>query len=513
MVNRNIQMKKKNNDEWENLFPLSLNENIYNTEGKNLNEQFDQLTNDISNEFLEHEKVINEFKNTTTTQLSNMEDKLENDFNSYKNQVSNQLNIFRKNVPVNHVNSDSYNTLQEAVYAAENGVLHIKKGTYLIDKPIKIKSNTIIFAYGSTFRRNANINNMFINDSNATKGGYNANENIEIIGAVFDGAGGSFSDKCTILAFGHAKNIKIIDSTFKNLRDWHMIELNACQNVLIQNCLFEDYGTSIMGTEMVQIDVAKSTTEFPWFGPYDNTICDNIVIKNNKFINGVRGIGTHSSVENKEHTRITIMENEFRNMSGEAVLGLDWAFTKIHENHFYLVFKGVHLRVQGRSTNNHSIIGNYMAGLPEDDQSRGIQITGVSGGYGLHGGTIKNNKVKRFGSHGIGVDFSNKWIIDGNECQENGKNGIILWGSANITVTGNVSIGNNTSDSNQFDIAVRQSGAEHITITGNTIGTLRVFNDALYTFVTSNTIMNKVDFVHSTTRVLKNNFIGGVFEE
>src|SRR5699024_8900930 len=326
-----------------------------NTEGKNLDDQFDQLTNDISNEFLEHEKIINDFKNTTNNQLSNMEDKLENDFNSYKNQVSNQLNIFRKNVPVNHVNSDSYNTLQEAVYAAENGVLHIKKGTYLIDKPIKIKSNTIIFAYGSTFRRNANINNMFINDSNATKGGYNANENIEIIGAVFDGAGGSLSDKCTMLAFGHAKNIKIIDSTFKNLRDWHMIELNACQNVLIQNCLFEDYGTSIMGTEMIQIDVAKSTTEFPWFGPYDNTTCDNIVIKNNKFINGVRGIGTHSSVENKEHTRITIIENEFKNMSGESIRGLDWAFTKIHNNHFDLVFKGIVLGVRGRQVNNHSI--------------------------------------------------------------------------------------------------------------------------------------------------------------
>lgn len=505
MVNRNIQMKKKNNDEWENLFPLSLNENIYNTEGKNLNDQFDQLTNDISNEF-------NEFKNTTTTQLSNMEDKLENDFNSYKNQVSNQLNIFRKNVPVNHVNSDSYNTLQEAIYAAENGVLHIKKGTYLIDKPIKIKSNTIIFAYGSTFRRNANINNMFINDSDGTKGGYNANENIEIIGAVFDGAGGSFSDKCTILAFGHAKNIKIIDSTFKNLRDWHMIELNACQNVLIENNLFRDYGTSDKGTEMLQIDLAKSTTEFPWFGPYDNTTCDNILIRQNKFEDGVRGIGTHSSSANTEHTRISIFENEFQNMRSEAISGLDWSFTKIHENHFYDVWKGILLNVKGRAINNHSIIGNYMSGLPNNSNSRGIQIAGIKDGFGIQGGTIKNNKIKRFGSHGIGIDFCGKWVVQGNETQNNGKNGIILWGAELCTLSGNVSISNNEDDSGQFDIAVRQ-GAQNITITGNTIGTLRVFNDALYTFVTSNTIMNKVDFVHSTTRVLKNNFIGGVFEE
>lgn len=512
MVNRNIQMKKKNNDEWENLFPLSLNENIYNTEGKNLDDQFDQLTNDISNDFLEHKKMINEFKNKTTTQLSNMEDKLENDFNSYKNQVSNQLNIFRKNVPVNHVNSDSYNTLQEAIYAAENGVLHIKKGTYLIDKPIKIKSNTIIFAYGSTFRRNANINNMFINDSDGTKGGYNANENIEIIGAVFDGAGGSFSDKCTILAFGHAKNIKIIDSTFKNLRDWHMIELNACQNVLIENNLFQDYGTATTGTEMVQIDVAKSTTEWPWFGPYDNTTCDNITVRQNRFINGVRGVGTHSSSDGTEHTRISIFENEFTNMTGEAILGLDWSFTKIHENHFYNVFKGVLLNVRGRTINNHSIIGNYMSGKQSDGGSRGIQIAGIKDGYGIQGGTIKNNKVKRFGSHGIGIDYVGKWIIDGNECQDNGKNGIILYGASLCTVTGNVSLSNNQDDSGQFDLAIRQ-GSDKVTVSGNTFTSVRVFNDSFNIFVTSNTITNKVDFVHSATRVLKNNFIEGAFVE
>src|SRR5699024_6771767 len=77
MVNRNIKMKKKNNDEWENIFPLSLNENIYNTDGKNLNDQFDDLTNNISNEFLEHEKNINEFKNDINNSLDIFNSELE----------------------------------------------------------------------------------------------------------------------------------------------------------------------------------------------------------------------------------------------------------------------------------------------------------------------------------------------------------------------------------------------------------------------------------------------------
>lgn len=44
MVNRNIQMKKKNNDEWENLFPLTLNENVFNTDGLSLNDQLENIS-------------------------------------------------------------------------------------------------------------------------------------------------------------------------------------------------------------------------------------------------------------------------------------------------------------------------------------------------------------------------------------------------------------------------------------------------------------------------------------
>src|SRR5699024_10364455 len=329
-------------------------------------------------------------------------------------------------------------------------------------------------------------NNMFINDSDGTKGGYNANENIEIIGAVFDGAGGSFSDKCTMLAFGHAKNIKIMDSTFKNLRDWHMIELNACQNVLIQNCLFEDYGTSIMGTEMVQIDVAKSTTEFPWFGPYDNTTCDNIVIKNSKFINGVRGIGTHTSVENKEHTRITIIENEFRNMSSETIYGIDWAFTKINNNHFYNVFIGVIVRAIGRSINIHEINNNYISGLFDTSESRGIRIIGKVDGVKVVGGTIKNNKIRRFNSHAIGIDNCQKWVVDGNDVDGNGGSGIAIYGGQYFTITGNVAKNNRLNNESGQDLRVYNS-AYDATITGNILNRVEVDTSPKNIFFTGNT--------------------------
>lgn len=49
MVNRNIQMKKKNNDQWENLFPISLQENIYNDDGEPLPTTLENIENDFNN--------------------------------------------------------------------------------------------------------------------------------------------------------------------------------------------------------------------------------------------------------------------------------------------------------------------------------------------------------------------------------------------------------------------------------------------------------------------------------
>ena len=36
MVNKNIQMKARNGNEWDNLFPLTLTENVFDNEGNNI---------------------------------------------------------------------------------------------------------------------------------------------------------------------------------------------------------------------------------------------------------------------------------------------------------------------------------------------------------------------------------------------------------------------------------------------------------------------------------------------
>ena len=489
-----------------------INVNIFTKLNERLNKVIDDLDNHIKIDFTnllnEFNILLDDFETFVITTGENFE-QVQKDIKFLRNELNKEIKKLNDRVPKNHYVSTAFKDLQQAIYSAEGGTLYIKAGTYLITKPLKIRSNTKIIAYGCTFKRNANINNLFINDSDGKTGGFSANRNIEIYGGTIDGAGGSFQDNCTLIAFGHAHDIKIIDMTFKNLRNWHMIELNAVRNGLIEGCTFSDYGSANKGSEMVQIDLARGSAQFPWFGPYDNTTCETIIIRNNKFTDGVRGIGTHSSTDGYEHHRIYILHNEFYNMSGEAVYGLDWAFTKIHGNHFRNIQKAVHLRVKGHRVHNHSIVDNYMSGKNNGD-SRAIQITGINEGYSLDGGNISNNKIKRFGGHGVGVDYCEKWVIEGNDITSCGKSGIIYYRSIYGTINNNISRGNNTSNGNNNDIGVA-SPSTKVAISNNVIDTFTSTSGNREVLATGNIVHNSLSMAGTNSHAI-NNIVGGVLK-
>lgn len=83
MVNKNIQMKKKEGNEWDNLFPITLFENIFNNEGINLSDSFGKIEDDLeafesdlSNRFIQtDEKIVDsltESKEYTDEKISNI---------------------------------------------------------------------------------------------------------------------------------------------------------------------------------------------------------------------------------------------------------------------------------------------------------------------------------------------------------------------------------------------------------------------------------------------------------
>lgn len=89
------------------------------------------------------------------------------------------------------------------------------------------------------------------------------------------------------------------------------MEINGCKDVLIDACNFSDYnGTS----EALQLDYAGSPEQFPWFAPYDDTLCDNVVIKRNVFTSFLRSkiaIGNHTFKANIRTKNVCIEGNTF----------------------------------------------------------------------------------------------------------------------------------------------------------------------------------------------------------
>lgn len=436
--------------------------------------EVEELGNQLTKKIEEFEKETNNKITSITSNISDLDETKTDKTTTAEidSKLSSLKNSFDERTSPNHYYLTDPNKLQEGLNKAEGGVLFLKKQVYPVKDILRIKSNTTIIGNGATIKRESNqINSMITNDSDASIGGFNANENIEIYDLVFDGVK---STKSSIISFGHCKNIIVKNCEFKNLERMHFIEVNSSKNVLIENNNFHDYGINASGSEMLQIDLALSSAQFPWFGPYDGTPCEDLTIKNNVFNNTDRAIGTHSSGAKEFHKRITIKENNFINVRKEAIRGMDWAYVKIINNHFDDVYRGVQLDVRETRLNNVIIEDNYMFGKLNDENSRGIFIYGKDDStLEINGGSIRGNRVKNFGSHGIGINYSRRWTISDNDVTSCGKSGILIYGGYEYIITGNNSLRNNVLEETDSDITVTRVPSQ-VVVTNNNTNTIRL---------------------------------------
>lgn len=387
--------------------------------------------------------------------------------------------------------------------------------TYLIKSPLIAKSNTIFeIGNSTTIKRGANINNMIRNNSDGTIGGYSANTNIEIIGGIWDANGSEFATNCSLIAIGHANNIKVRNARFKGIYNWHYIELNAVQDGLVRDCYFDGYLLA-SGTEMVQIDVMRDSGVFPWFGPYDNIACNNITIQNNIFRNGVKGFGSHTMVANSPHTNINVLDNYFYGMSNVAVDARHYNRLLVKGNTFENCWKGV--MAQSFDTSNAVfgciIDGNTFNGINTAEDARAIQIWTT-----VNRGIISNNMINGVGRHGIGIDYGRWWIVKGNVVTNCGQAGIYIYSSHHVIVEGNnCSVNNTSGTTDRFDITIGYSNIEqnaNNVVVGNYAESIGVRN-TVKTLVTNNNILSQenssLNAGNNDRLQVLNNFIGSTW--
>lgn len=267
MTNYNIQMKQRNpaNNGWNNIYPITTDSNVISSSGRPIGIKIDERMLSVKDFGAKGDGITDD-----TTAIQNA-------FN----------------------------------YAKANGSvkLFFPEGTYLINNYIQVyKNTTAIFHFNAVVKRIGSYFKMFANGKlgNATyvSGGYNGDGNIHFIGGTFDlncQAGSSYplapSQTVSFFDLGHAENVSFEGITVKNGQIGHYFQVSSMKNVRFKNCWFGDVNYTGDGSnydyELIQIEMATSTS-FPSFGVYDNTISRDILIENCTFSNVIRAIGTHS---------------------------------------------------------------------------------------------------------------------------------------------------------------------------------------------------------------------------
>lgn len=419
------------------------------------------------------------------------------------------------------------------------GSVIFPQGTYAIETALEVYSNTKITGIGNVvLKRNSNANNMMRNKADGTTGLYDANTNIEINNIKFN-ANNTISGgyDCSSLAFGHANNITIINCEFYNNDGWHCLELNGVKSAIVDNCYFHDYGdptsdtTRAYVTEMLQLDIMKSSTQFPWFGPYDNTYCDNITIQNCRFegnestdlywypsdtdIPYYKAIGNHSFTSTYYPRNVRIVNNKFENIT--AGIGLDDVNgLTIDGNKFKNMYVGVMFEPQIDPSCHICIVNNKFYGIYSQTAAtygvcRFVMINedglNTANSYGF---IISNNNIKNCHHHGI-AGTVNKCVVTNNIIETCGRAGIYAYGGSSWNISNNRISDCNKHSANYAEIMIGVNPSTATTsciVSNNNATVIRCGVNQSGNYVTGNLVTS---FTTPENSIVKANVVNGAY--
>lgn len=379
----------------------------------------------------------------------------------------------------NSGNTDSTEAVQNAVDSSAS-VIVFRPGTYKL-KSIKIPSFKTIVGYGAKII--ALADNIFINNSDGTVGGYEANKNITICGFDFSA---DVVGTCTEVGFSHCTNITIQDCSFHDNSAWHMIELNSCKNSTVENCYFYNNKVVEGSSEMLQLDCALEKTVFPWFGPYDSTPCKNIKIVSCSFDNSMNKIaedGLNSAIGNHSDADVRNVIISNCTFTGFTIALKFIALYDSEISNCNINNCGCGILMYGKAE-NISITGNTITGdrtdaVPSENvEKRGIFFNN-SKTLSMKNITVVGNTISNFKNHGMSIECTNG-LVSNNNIFNNNYHGIVCgYNSYNVTVDNNCVFNNALNAGRKYDIGLNISGAltphGKIKVTNNKCGSLHAY--------------------------------------
>ena len=441
------------------------------------NQTLENMNNTVDTKINENKQLINQTKTDLNTSMSEYQTQTNSTINNFKDEVNNALNVFR-NIKI----CKNLTEFKNAISSAEQKptLIYLVNGEYTLDSIIYIPSNTKIVGLGKVIIKGTGLNAYFVNKTNGQAIAYNGSKNITLQNLIFDGLNNSSG--LTLVGIGHAENITIENCEFKNLHMWHMIEFNGVRHGFIRNCKFENYGTSgNKGTEAIQLDSMISEAQFPWFGNYDLTANNHIIIEGNYFTNiGTKCIGGHSFTNSAVQRDIIIQNNHFENVH-TAISINDFNNLNITNN----ISKICRIFIATTTVNNNcynlNIVGNTHIGMygvdsegSADERFAMINPQGNVGDLRIEFVNITNNHISSCGGHGIGYT-ANYVTVANNDFYNIARHGIYHYGGLCGSIANNTFKDTGKEDG-RYSIVVGGNSAEPskgVSITGNTIANLR----------------------------------------
>ncbi len=238
--------------------------------------------------------------------------------------------LSNKNVYADGIHDDT-KALQDCIdEVKDGGTVYFPDGTYLVSaalifyskQHLKFSDKAIVLR---SDKSEPLTRYLLASYSEPEWAEYEGTHDVVISGGIFDG-NENLTEHATLVNTVHCSNITIENCRFVHCAHWHFIEINGTENSIIQNCVFDGPSytakSDILFNEQIQLDMSRHGSYGPVYNcdgtlidfKSDDTVCRNIVIRNNIFkCDGFPGVGHHGDID---HHNILIENNIFDGPSG-----------------------------------------------------------------------------------------------------------------------------------------------------------------------------------------------------
>ncbi|TNJ63171.1 hypothetical protein FE784_26935 [Paenibacillus hemerocallicola] len=271
--------------------------------------------------------------------------------------------------------------LNESLQGGRSHVL-IPKGTYKVIDTLRIYRNTrLTLDPGAKILRCHDYSFLVNGDNGSTYQGYEGHGNIVIEGGVWEGNILLYPDAYNGFGLARGRNIVVRNTELRDIVSNHGIDMNACDNVWIENCRFLGYrdGTPDQSRDYPEaIQLANHTQAgFSQWGAFDGTPCTNIVIRDCYFgASGTAGtqawpsgVGNHYAVYDSFNSNIKIAGNTFEGMTFAGVRSFKFADLLVSGNTFSGCKRGIMLSNPAGNTESSKDAAGNQTGLPQSSRN------------------------------------------------------------------------------------------------------------------------------------------------